>query len=76
MSIADLVLAHTAPEQLARLVGRLSDPRDAVIVHVDRRSDVPEMLASRKLFARKLDLATEPAAYDALDAAAGVAPVA
>jgi hypothetical protein len=40
MSIAYLVLAHTAPEQVARLVGRLSNPRDAVIVHVDRRSDM------------------------------------
>jgi hypothetical protein len=40
MSIAYLVLAHAAPEQVARLVGRLSDPADAVIVHVDRRSDV------------------------------------
>lgn len=40
MSIAYLILAHTAPEQVARLVGRISDPQDAVIVHVDRRSDV------------------------------------
>jgi hypothetical protein len=40
VSIAYLILAHTAPEQVARLVGRISDPQDAVIVHVDRRSDV------------------------------------
>lgn len=40
MALAYLILAHQAPEQVARLVARLSTPEDVVIVHVDRRSDL------------------------------------
>lgn len=40
MSIAYLILAHGAPEQAARLVARISDPQDTVIVHVDRKAEL------------------------------------
>jgi hypothetical protein len=40
VSIAYLVLAHGAPEQAARLVARISDPQDTVIVHVDRKAEL------------------------------------
>lgn len=40
MGVAYLVMAHGAPEQVARLVGRLSTPQDTVIVHVDRKADL------------------------------------
>jgi hypothetical protein len=40
MGIAYLVLAHAAPEQAARLVARISDPEDTVIVHVDRKAEL------------------------------------
>jgi hypothetical protein len=40
VGIAYLVLAHGAPEQAARLVARLSDPADTVIVHVDRKAEL------------------------------------
>ncbi len=40
MSIVYLVLAHGAPEQAARLVSRISDPQDTVIVHVDRKAEL------------------------------------
>jgi hypothetical protein len=40
MGVAYLVLAHSAPEQVARLVGRISAPEDTVIVHVDRKADL------------------------------------
>jgi hypothetical protein len=49
VSLAYLILAHQAPEQVARLVGRISTPDDVVLVHVDRRSDIA---AFRKAFAR------------------------
>jgi hypothetical protein len=38
MSVAYLVMAHTAPEQVARLVRRISTPEDIVYVHVDRKT--------------------------------------
>jgi hypothetical protein len=40
MSIAYLVLAHTQPALLARLVDRLLDEDVHVFVHIDRRSDI------------------------------------
>src|SRR5262245_23051827 len=44
MGVAYLVMAHAAPEQVARLVGRLSTPEDTVIVHVDRKADIEPFL--------------------------------
>jgi hypothetical protein len=44
MGVAYLVMAHGAPEQCARLVGRLSTPEDTVIVHVDRKADLAPFL--------------------------------
>jgi hypothetical protein len=38
--VAYLVLVHGAPEQAARLIARISDPADTVIVHVDRKADL------------------------------------
>jgi len=40
MRLAHIVLAHTLPEQLVRLVGRLHDPNDLVLIHVDRRQSL------------------------------------
>jgi hypothetical protein len=40
MGVAYLVMAHGAPEQVARLVGRLSTPEDVVIVHIDAKADL------------------------------------
>jgi hypothetical protein len=40
MSLVYLVMAHTAPEQVARLVDRLGTPEDVVYVHVDRKTAV------------------------------------
>ena len=40
MGVAYLILAHGAPEQAARLVARISDPQDTVIVHVDRKAEL------------------------------------
>jgi hypothetical protein len=40
MGVVYLILAHTAPEQVARLVRRISTPEDVVLVHVDRRTDL------------------------------------
>lgn len=37
MSVAYVILAHRAPDQVARLVRRLHHPDDRVFVHVDRR---------------------------------------
>jgi hypothetical protein len=44
MGVAYLVMAHGAPEQCARLVGRLSTPEDTVIVHVDAKADIKPFL--------------------------------
>ncbi len=41
MRIAYVIAAHHLPDQLARLVGRLADGRNAVLVHVDRRTTRP-----------------------------------
>jgi Core-2/I-Branching enzyme len=49
MGVAYLLLVHGAPEQAARLVARISDPEDTVIVHVDRRS---ELAPFQEAFAR------------------------
>jgi len=38
MSVAHLILAHTAPAQLARLVRRLAHPQAACFIHVDRKA--------------------------------------
>jgi hypothetical protein len=38
--LAYLVIAHTAPEQVARLVDRIAAPDDVVLVHVDRKAPV------------------------------------
>jgi hypothetical protein len=46
VGIAYLVLAHGAPEQAARLVGRLSHPDDTVIVHVDRKAELAPFTAA------------------------------
>jgi len=40
MAVAYIILAHHKPEQVARLVGRLSSSTDVVYVHVDRKSDL------------------------------------
>ncbi|MCW2982674.1 MAG: hypothetical protein JWR63_244 [Conexibacter sp.] len=40
MALVYLVLAHGAPEQVAKLVGRISSDEDTVIVHVDRKADL------------------------------------
>lgn len=41
MRIAYVIAAHHLPEQLARLTRRLADGRNAVLVHVDRRTTEP-----------------------------------
>lgn len=54
MALAYVILAHRSPRQVARLVGRLSTPEDAVFVHVDRKADLEPF---RKVFA---ELPTPP----------------
>lgn len=46
MALAYIVLAHRNPEQVARLVGRLSSPEDTVYVHVDRKVDLAPFRAA------------------------------
>jgi len=46
LAIAYIILAHRSPEQVARLVGRLSTPGDRVFVHVDRRQDIAPFAAA------------------------------
>lgn len=42
---AYLILAHTAPEQLRRLIALLDDPRNDIFVHIDKRASfAPEDL--------------------------------
>lgn len=40
MKIAYLILAHTDPPQLQRLVGSLDDDRSTFFIHIDRKADV------------------------------------
>jgi core-2/I-Branching enzyme len=40
VGLAYVVLAHRAPEQLTRLVGRLNHPDDIVLVHVDAKQAI------------------------------------
>ncbi|WP_353720658.1 beta-1,6-N-acetylglucosaminyltransferase [Dyadobacter sp. 676] len=40
MKIAHLILAHSAPAQLARLIGALEDPDACIFVHLDRKTDL------------------------------------
>ena len=42
LKIANLILAHKAPEQLVRLVRRLQTPDRAFVVHLDQKSKRPE----------------------------------
>jgi hypothetical protein len=39
MSVAYVVLAHRAPDQVSRLAGRLCEEGDRVFLHIDRRAD-------------------------------------
>jgi hypothetical protein len=40
MAVAYLILAHSAPSQLARLVGALRHPEARFFIHVDKKADV------------------------------------
>ncbi len=46
MALAYILLVHRNPEQVARLVDRLSSPEDVVYVHVDRKSDLESFRAA------------------------------
>jgi hypothetical protein len=46
MAIAYIILAHRMPDQVARLVDRLSTSEDRVFVHLDKRSDVAPYAAA------------------------------
>jgi hypothetical protein len=39
MGLCYIILAHTGPDQVGRLIAALAGPRSSVIVHVDRRID-------------------------------------
>lgn len=40
MKIAHLILAHTAPQQLQRMISRLKHPDAHFFIHVDKKSDI------------------------------------
>lgn len=44
MKIAHLILAHNAPEQLARLVNRLQHADAAFFIHIDAKADIKPFL--------------------------------
>src|SRR5271170_7757286 len=44
MRLAHLILAHTNPEQLSRLIGRLTHDGSDIYVHVDLKTDITPFL--------------------------------
>lgn len=46
MKTAHLILAHSAPEQLARLVRRLEHPQAACFIHIDRKTPLAPFTAA------------------------------
>jgi hypothetical protein len=46
MKLAFLIFAHTAPNQLARLIKRLSSPNNILYVFVDKKADIDKFKAA------------------------------
>lgn len=42
MRVAHLILVHAHPNQLSRLVERLTHPKAVFFIHVDKKSDIVE----------------------------------
>lgn len=49
---AYLILAHNDPAQLARLVQALDDPRNAIFIHIDKKSDIASFQSIHAIHSR------------------------